>query len=46
MSATTFIIACFTKPTQALRSADIEKAAAEHGIPITWAKEYRRRELA
>lgn len=45
MSATTFIIACMQKPTAALRVADIAKAAADHGIPVAWAVEYRRREL-
>ncbi len=45
MSAGSFIIACFTKPTQSLRSANIEKAAKDHGIPLAWAVEYRRREL-
>ncbi len=45
MSCTTFIVDCMTKPTAALRSADIAKAAADHGIPVAWAKEYLRREL-
>ena len=45
MSAGSFISACMTKPTAALRSADIAKAAKDHGIPIAWAVEYLRREL-
>jgi len=45
VSAGSFIIACMGKPTAALRSADIAKAAKDHSIPVEWAVEYRRREL-
>jgi len=45
VSAGSFIQACMQKPTAALRTANIAKAANDHGIPIAWAVEYRRREL-
>ena len=46
MSAGTFIAACFRKTVTELRSANVESAARQHGIPVAWAEYYLRYELS